>query len=136
MKVQRADNTNFQGYKFKSPYARRVFKLKLDRYPQETREYIQNYMQSFNDAPVDITINATKARTIVGEHILFATFSNNEKLVVEKSRTARASRLKEFISRCADQAGYNQLQKPKEKDGAQELLDLANKTLAILNKKG
>lgn len=137
MQIQRISdynsNNSFTGFRFKDAYAKRVFDLKLKRCPKENIDLIKNTINKSKNEPANVIINATKARTVVGEHILFATFSNNENLVVEKSRMKRATRLEEFIKKCAVQAGYK-LSEILEKDDAQKMLELADDTLNIVKK--
>ena len=110
MQIQKIQNNNynpnFKGFEFKNTYAQKVFENKLNRYSKDFIKNIKNYMDMTANEPAKIIIDATHSRTNTGEHILFATFSNNDKFIVEKTSTPRIERLKEFISRCTVQAGY------------------------------
>ncbi len=134
MQIQKIDNTHFQGYKFKNMYAKRVFDGKLRRQSKSMKNNIQDYIRKYTDERVLITINSTKIKNKNGESVLFATFSYNDNIVVEKSGLPKSKRLKDFITRCAKEAGYKRKNK-KQMDDADKLLELASRTLEIFELK-
>jgi len=126
MQVQKINNTNFQGFKFKDMYAEKIFEDKLNDQPEKLRKVISDYIQNSEKEPVTVMINATKFKSHIKEHLLLATFSNNKEFIVEKSRTPKADRFKEFMDRCASMAGYKPI--PNSENTANKTLNSVNIT--------
>ena len=105
MQVQKIDNTSFKGFEFKNAHAKNVFENKLNRTYRNTADSIREYMNKTLDEPVRVIINATNSKmNDSGEHVIFATFSNNNNFVADSSYSSNS--LKRFIRRCAAEAGY------------------------------
>ncbi len=130
MYVQQVDNTSFEGFKFKSPHARKVFREKLSQTDSVSAQYIKEYMQQAAKEPVNVVIDATETPMYDSfRHVIFATIPNNDRFVVDPSYNPNS--LKKFIDRCAAQAGFAPF-RAQEPDDAQKLFKLGEKTLSTL----
>ena len=113
MQIQRVDNTKFKGFEYRNMYAAGIFEQKLDSQAEPLRTAIKTYLKKTENEPVTVFLDATKSKSHTKEHVLLATFSNNNNLVVEKARTPKENRFKEFINRCAAEAGFEPFSKPE-----------------------
>ena len=131
MQVHKVQNkTSFKGFEFKNPHAQKVFEDKLNHTYKLTAEEIKEYMAKTAKEPNKVFINATKSRmNYTGEYLLFATFSNSNGFIADSSLSSNS--LKNFIRRCAAEAGYK-LPESKSFNPAQIFLNQVEKIVDII----